>query len=63
MCRNMGISVSVCAGIYFGDAPGSRILRAATTWDLQVASGLKQENKKTSKPQKKKINYIPIKKS
>ena len=32
--------------MYFGDAPGSRILRAATTWDLQVASGLlkKQEN-------------------
>ena len=32
--------------MYFGDAPGSRILRAAATWDLQVASGLlkKQEN-------------------
>ena len=32
--------------MYFGNAPGSRILRAAATWDLQVASGLlkKQEN-------------------
>ena len=51
MCRNMGISVSVFAGIYFGDAPGSRILRAAATWDLQVASGLLKENKKTTKKQ------------
>ena len=44
----MGISVLVHVGIYFGDAPGSRILRAAATWDLQVASGLLKENKKTT---------------
>ena len=51
MCRKMGISVFVHVGIYFGDAPGSRILRAAATWDLQFASGLKQENKKTTEKQ------------
>ena len=47
----MGISVFVYVGIYFGGALGSRILRAAATWDLQVASGLLKENKKTTKKQ------------
>ena len=47
----MGISVLVHVGIYFGDAPGSRILRAAATWDLQVASGLLKENKKITEKQ------------
>ena len=51
MCRKMGISVFVYVGIYFGDAPGSRILRAAATWDLQFASGLLKENNKTTEKQ------------